>query len=330
MTAQPAPRTGQAVRPLARTLARNRAVLLAYLLVILLAIAGEVVSRGFLHISHIDELIITGGFIALVGLGQTFVILTGGVDLSIPWVLNAAAVYLTLWANGDSAKMIWIAPVLLIGGAVVGAVNGVGVAFLRVPPIIMTLGMSTVVEGALLLSTNGGSGQNAPNAAVYLATHRWGPVPVLAVLWVAVLIIATVVLSATPFGRRLYATGLNQRVATFAGVNVQFITVAVYMISGIAASLAGIALAGYVGQSYLGMGDPYLFASVAAVAIGGSSILGGSGNFIGTTAGALALAVLAALLPILGLQPAALDIVYGCVILGAVMLSSISADRRAG
>jgi len=226
--------------------------------------------------------------------------------------------------------MIWIAPVLLIGGAVVGAVNGVGVAFLRVPPIIMTLGMSTVVEGALLLSTNGGSGQNAPNAAVYLATHRWGPVPVLAVLWVAVLIIATVVLSATPFGRRLYATGLNQRVATFAGVNVQFMTVAVYMISGIAAALAGIALAGYVGQSYLGMGDPYLFASVAAVAIGGSSILGGSGNFIGTTAGALALAVLAALLPILGLQPAALDIVYGCVILGAVMLSSISADRRSG
>jgi ribose transport system permease protein len=330
MTAQPAPGPGQPVRPLVRTLARNRAILLAYLLVILLAIAGEVVSRGFLHISHIDELIITGGFIALVGLGQTFVILTGGVDLSIPWVLNAAAVYLTLWANGDSAKMIWIAPVLLIGGAVVGAVNGVGVAFLRVPPIIMTLGMSTVVEGALLLSTNGGSGQNAPNAAVYLATHRWGPVPVLAVLWVAVLIIATVVLSATPFGRRLYATGLNQRVATFAGVNVQFMTVAVYMISGIAAALAGIALAGYVGQSYLGMGDPYLFASVAAVAIGGSSILGGSGNFIGTTAGALALAVLAALLPILGLQPAALDIVYGCVILGAVMLSSISADRRSG
>jgi ribose transport system permease protein len=330
MTAQPARGTGQPVRPLARAFARNRAILLAYVLVILLAIAGEVVSRGFLHVSHIDELIITGGFIALVGLGQTFVILTGGVDLSIPWVLNAAAVYLTLWANGDSAKMIWIAPVLLIGGAIVGAVNGVGVAFLRVPPIIMTLGMSTVVEGALLLSTNGGSGQNAPNAAVYLATHRWGPVPVLAVLWIAVLIIATVVLSATPFGRRLYATGLNQRVATFAGVNVRFVTVAVYMISGVAAALAGIALAGYVGQSYLGMGDPYLFASVAAVAIGGTSILGGSGNFIGTTAGALALAVLAALLPILGLQPAALDIVYGCVILGAVMLSSVSAGRREG
>ena len=310
-----------------RTVTRNRSVLFAYLLVVVLALAGELVSRGFLRVNHIDELLITGGFIALVGLGQTFVILTGGVDLSIPWVLNAAAVYLTLWARGDSAKMAWIVPVLVAVAAVIGAINGAGVAFLKIPPIIMTLGMSTIVEGALLLSTNGGSGQNAPNAAVYLATHRWGPVPVLAVLWIVVLLAATLVLSKTPFGRRLYATGLNQRVATFAGVNVQFVTVAVYVISAVAAALAGIALAGYVGQSYLGMGNPYLFASVAAVAIGGTSILGGSGNFVGTTAGALALAVLAALLPILGLQPAALEIVYGCVILAAVMLSSVRADR---
>lgn len=305
-----------------RSLARNRAVLFAYLLVVLLAIAGEIISGGFLRISHIDELIISGGFIALVGLGQTFVILTGGVDLSIPWVLNAAAVFLTLWAKGDSARMAWIVPVLLVGGAAIGAVNGIGVAFLRIPPIIMTLGMASVVEGGLLLVTNGGSGLNAPGAAVYLATHRWGPVPVLAVLWLAALAGSTIILAATPFGRRLYATGLNRRVAAFAGVNIHVVTVCVYVISGISAALAGIVLAGYVGQSYLGMGDPYLFASVAAVAIGGTSILGGSGNFVGTTAGALALAVLAALLPILGLQPAALEIVYGCVILGAVTLSS--------
>jgi ribose transport system permease protein len=180
----------------------------------------------------------------------------------------------------------------------------------------------------LLLVTNGGSGQSAPGAAVYLATHRWGPVPVLAVLWLAALVTGTVVLGAAPFGRRLYATGLNRRVAAFAGMNIQLVTVAVYVISGTAAALAGIVLAGYVGQSYLGMGDPYLFASVAAVAIGGTSILGGSGNFTGTTAGALALAVLAALLPILGLQPAALEIVYGCVILGAVTLSSVRKGQQ--
>ena len=261
-------------------------------------------------------------------MGQTFVILSGGVDLSIPWVLNGAAVLLTIWANGSNAKTLWLFPVLLRGRRARRPVNGIGVAFLRIPPIIMTLGMSSMVEGALLLYTNGGSGGNAPTADVYLATHRWGPVPVVGLVWVAVLIVATVVLSATPFGRRLYATGLNRRVAEFAGVNVRGVTVSVYVISGVAAALAGIVLAGYVGESYLGMGDPYLFASVAAVAIGGASILGGTGNYIGTTAGALVLAVLAAILPILGFTQATLEIVYGCVILVAVSLSSGRLGKR--
>ncbi len=307
---------------------RNRPVLFAYALLVVLALVGELRSNGFLATNHIDELIITGAMVALVALGQTFVILTGGIDLSIPWVLNGSAVLLTIWAGGSSSKMAWLTPLLIGAGAFIGLLNGIGTAVLRIPPIIMTLGMSGMVEGALLLYTNGGSGPNAPSAAVYLAEHRWGVVPTIGVLWIAVLVIATVVLSGTSFGRRVYATGLNSRVAAFAGVSVRRVTIAVYMVSGACAALAGIALSGYVGSSYLGMGDPYLFESVAAVAIGGASILGGSGNFVGTTGGALALVVLAALLPIFGLQQDALDIVYGLVILAAVTLSSAKVGRR--
>jgi ribose transport system permease protein len=313
-----------------RLLARNRPTAAAYGLVIILAIVGEIVASGFLHISHIDQLVIEAAFIAFVALGQTFVILTGGVDLSIPWVLNGSAVLLTTFAHGSSTTMAWLIPVLLAGGAVIGLINGIGVTVLRIPPIIMTLGMSSVVEGALLLYTNGGSGGNAPSADVYLATHRWGPVPTISLVWLAVLVAATLTLSATPFGRRLYATGLSRRVSEFAGVNTGTVTTSVYVISGIAAALAGIVLAGYVGQSYLGMGDPYLFSSVAAVAIGGASILGGSGNYIGTTAGALVLALLAAIMPILGLPQSALEIVYGCVILVAVSVSSGRLGKRRG
>jgi ribose transport system permease protein len=314
-----------AVRPL---LARNRAVVLAYVLVIVLAVFGEIVTTGFLSVSHVDQLLIEASFIALVAVGQTFVILSGGVDLSIPWVLNAAAVLLTIWANGSNTKTLWLFPVLLAGGAAIGALNGIGVAFLKIPPIIMTLGMSSMVEGALLLYTNGGSGGNAPTGVVYLATHRWSSVPVVGLVWIGVIVTATLVLSATPFGRRLYATGLNRRVAEFAGVNIRGVTVTVYIISGVAAALAGIVLSGYVGESYLGMGDPYLFASVAAVAIGGASILGGTGNYIGTTAGALVLAILAAILPILGFTQATLEIVYGAVILIAVSLSSLRLSTK--
>ncbi|MGO9584316.1 MAG: ABC transporter permease subunit [Acidimicrobiales bacterium] len=322
------PAGGAGAIQLRRLLRRNRPVLYAYGLLLALALIGQVITGGFLAPSHIDELIITGAFIAFVACGQTFVILTGGVDLSIPWTLNGAAVLLTLWAGGDSARMIWLVPLLIVGGAFIGLLNGVGVAFLRIPPIIMTLGMSSVVEGGLLLYTNGGSGGSAPPADVYLATHRWSYFPVVAILWIVVLVVATIVLGATPFGRRLYAVGLNSRVAYFAGVSVKQITVCVYVVSGMAGVIAGVALAGYVGGSYLGMGDPYLFASVAAVAIGGASILGGSGNYVGTTAGALALAVLAALLPVLGFPQAALEIVYGCVILGAIAVSSAKVGAR--
>lgn len=311
-----------------RLLRRNRPVVAAYLLVIVLAIIGEIVAPGFLHVSNIDQLIIEAAFIALVALGQTFVILTGGIDLSIPWVLNGAAVLLTTFAHGDNATMAWLIPVLLAGGGVVGLINGLGVTLLKVPPIIMTLGMSTVVEGALLLYTNGGSGGNAPSGDVYLATHLWGPVPVVSLVWIGVLVLATLTLSATPFGRRLYATGLSRRVSEFAGVNTWAVTAWVYVISGVGAALAGIVLSGYVGQSYLGMGDSYLFSSVAAVAIGGASILGGSGNYVGTTAGALVFALLAAILPTLGLPQSALEIVYGCVILVAVSVSSGRIGKR--
>jgi ribose transport system permease protein len=150
----------------------------------------------------------------------------------------------------------------------------------------------------------------------------------MGVAWLVLIVIVTYVLSCTPFGRRLYAVGLNRRVALFSGVNVKLETMAVYVISSVAAGFAGIALAGYVGTTYLGMGDPYLFTSVAAVAIGGAALLGGTGNYIGTVAGALTLSVLNALLPGLGFQPAVLDIVYGAVILIAVAAASLGA--RAG
>ncbi|HTX00599.1 MAG TPA: ABC transporter permease [Acidimicrobiales bacterium] len=312
------------------TLRRNKPVLFAFALLIVLATVGEIHSVQFLGTNHDDELVIDGALVALVALGQTFVILTGGIDLSIPWVLNASAVLLAVWANGSSAKMVWIVPLLIVGGGLIGLLNGIGTAVLPIPPIIMTLGMSGMVEGALLVYTNGNSGPTAPSAATYLAVHVWGSIPTIGVLWVGVLVVATLVLSATAFGRRIYATGLNSRVAAFAGVNVRKVKITAYVVSGASAALAGIALSGYVGSSYLGMGDPYLFESVAAVAIGGASVLGGTGNFVGTTGGALALVVLAALLPIFGLQDNALDIVYGLVILVAVTISSGRVGRRRG
>ena len=134
--------------------------------------------------------------------------------------------------------------------------------------------------------------------------------------------IAAFLLSKTAFGRHLYALGTSASVAEFSGVPTLRTTVAAYTISGFTASLTGILLTGYTGQAYLGMGDPYLFTSIAAVAIGGASILGGSGHYVGTIAGAFVLTILTGLLPALNLSNGALLIVYGLVILITVSLAS--------
>ena len=156
-----------------------------------------------------------------------------------------------------------------------------------------------------------------------MATGRIGPIPADTVLWLALAALATLVLTWTAFGRHLYALGTNRTVAQFSGIATSRVTVITYVISGTSAALAGIVLTGYVGQAYLGMGDAYLFSSVAAVAIGGASILGGSGHYLGTVAGALILTVLAGVLPILNLDPAALQIIYGIVILVTVAAATI-------
>lgn len=308
---------------LLRRLAGNRSILFAYAGAIVLFAATSAFSSGFASSNHIRILLIQASFIGIVALGQTFVILGGGIDLSIPWTLNGAAILVTLFADGKNGPLWWAIPLVLAMGAAVGLVNGVGIAFLGVSPIIMTLGMNVILSGALLLYTNGSPTASAPPAIDTLATGRVGPIPVDTLVWAGLALVATLVLTWTAFGRQLYALGTNRTVAQFSGIAISSVTVVTYIVCGMTSALAGIVLTGYVGQAYLGMGDPYLFSSVAAVAIGGASILGGSGHYLGTVAGALILTVLAGLLPILNLDPAALQIIYGVVILVTVAAATI-------
>jgi ribose transport system permease protein len=304
-------------------LRRNQATLLAYAMAIALFLVTSAFAHGFATWNHTRVLLVQACFIGIVGLGQTFVILGGGVDLSVPWMLNATATLLTLWCHGQAANLVWVLPVLLAMAVIVGLVNGLGVTLLGVSPIIMTLGVNGVLQGALLLITNGGQSPTAPHAIQQLATGNVAGIPIALLVWAAVALIAWLLLSKMSLGRQLYATGTNARVAYLSGVRVGRVTVLSYVISALASALAGVLLAGYVGEAYLGMGDVYLFSSVAAVVIGGASILGGRGHYVGTVAGALILTLLAALLPILNLDPAALQVVYGFAILLTVGLASL-------
>ena len=303
-------------------LSRNRLIVLAYVAMVALLLITALFSPGFLSESNLRSTVVLAAFVGIVGLGQTFVIIGGGIDLSLPWVLNCAAIIMTLLANGQDMPLLWVAPLVLAGGAAIGLVNGIGVAAFGVPPIIMTLAANVILQGLILVYTGGSPTPSAPPLIQFLAVGRLGPLPVIAFIWAALALIAWVLLSKAAFGRHLYALGTSAKVAEFSGVPTLRTTILTYTISGLTAALGGMLLTGYSGQAYLGMGDPYLFTSIAAVAIGGSSILGGSGHYIGTIAGALVLTILGGLLPALNLSSGALLVVYGAVILLTVSLGS--------
>jgi len=315
---------------MSRIVARLRSpgpILLSYLGLLVLFGLISVSSPGFADPNHVTTLLIVAAFTGIAALGQTVVIIGGGIDLSVPWTLNCAAVLLTALARGQDGPLIWIIPLILAGGVLIGVINGVGIAIFRVPPIVMTLSMNIVLQGVLFIATSGFPPPPTPESVVWLATGRLGPVPVILVIWAILTIAILFVERRTSFGRYLYAVGTNRMVATFSGVPVARTTIATYAISGAAAALAGILLDGYARQSYLGMGDPFLFTSIAAVAIGGASILGGTGSYLGTIAGALILTVLAGLLPILQLDSGYLSIIYGVVILVTVAMAAPATQR---
>ncbi len=305
-----------------RFLSRHRAILLAYLGMLVLLFLTSFFSPGFLSFSHLRTMVVLAAFIGIVALGQTFVIIGGGIDLSVPWVLNCAAILMTLVARGQNQPLLYAVPLIILAGAAVGAVNGAGIALFGVPPIIMTLAVNVILQGGILVYTGGTPPATAPELIQFLAVGRLGPIPVVAILWIGLALAASLLLSKTPFGRRLYAVGTSATVAEFSGVPIVQTTVLAYSLSGFTAALAGMLLTGYTAQAYLGMGDPYLFTSIAAVAIGGASILGGSGHYVGTIAGAFVLTILTGLLPALRLSNGALLIVYGAVILVTVSLAS--------
>jgi ribose transport system permease protein len=287
-------------------------------------VVGELVQPGFASASGVKTVLVVASFVGLVAAGQTLVVLTGGIDLSVPWLMNSMAVLLATAAAGSDARAAWVIPVVLLAGAALGAVNGIGVAVLSVPAVVMTLGMNGVLQG-LTLGLSGGftcatCGSPAPPVLDAAVNGTVLGVPGQLVILLLVAVLMTVLLSWTGFGRRVYATGINRRAALLSGVNVRGLTIALYALSGLFAALAGILLTAYGGKATLGMGDPYLFSSIAAVVIGGVSILGGRGHYLGALAGSVVLTALVSMLLAKNMPDYGRDIVYGVAVLGIALL----------
>ncbi|MGF6958623.1 ABC transporter permease subunit [Paraburkholderia youngii] len=265
-------------------------------------------------------------FLAILGLGQGAVILTGGLDLSIPWLITLSGVLLTGFTHGMNSAALWAVPIVLCVGVAVGAFNGIGVVVLGLPPIVVTLAANGLLQGLTLIYCDGSPQGWTPPSISEFTNGRFGPLPLAGWSVPLFLVVALLVLHRTPFGRRLYAVGNSQIAAKLSGVRVGNTLIAVYCLSGLCSALVGVLLAGFSSQAFLGMGDPYLLPSIAVVVVGGALITGGRGHYLGVFGGALLLTALGTLLAGTTVPPAVRDIINGLVVLGAVITLR---DKRA-
>ena len=306
---------------------RHRAVLTT-LIVIAVWIGASFVSRGFGAYGHLRYIVELAAVIGLVAIGQTFVVIAGGIDLSVAAIVTVAAIALPLLAvPGDSTGLIPIAGVLVLT-SMIGALNGAGIAWLKVHPMIMTLAMATFLQGLLIIIAGGSAITPSNDIVAWLGSARPAGIPAGVLLWLVCSLLALVVLHATPFGARIYALGANDLAARLSGVPVPATVIAVYGLSGFTAGLAGILVLGMNGQGYVGIGDPYLLASIAAVVLGGTSILGGLGTYAGTIPGAILLVTITALITVVNASPGWRSILFGSLILALLLLSGREAARR--
>jgi len=295
----------------------NRA-LIAFIGVIIVFLLGTILIPGFGSVFSVRAMLILASLLAIAALGQTLVMILGGIDLSIPFVIGFAnVVFASLYGGGMPALSAFL---IVIGcAAAIGAVSGALSAGLSIHPLIVTLGVGTVVQAAVQLWTRGLPTGSAPpfiNEFVSLGgTIGPLPFPWLIPFTLALTLGCVFVLQRTVYGRRLYALGSNLKAAELALVRPVAMWMTTFALSAAFAALAGILLVGFTGSSSATVGTPYLFQTVSAVVIGGTALIGGRGGFVGTVAGAIVLVELRTLLIGLGLSEALVQSALGLLIL---------------
>lgn len=280
----------------------------------------------------------------ILAIGMLLVIINGGIDLSVGSTLGLSGVVAGFFMQGVTLNMfgvvlypsVWVVVVLCCAlGAFIGLVNGILIARFRVPAFVATLGVMYVVRGFALLMTNGltynnlGGHTNLGNTGFdWLGFDRLFNVPVGVLILAVIAALCSLMLNRSAFGRWLYASGGNARAAELSGVPVKHVQISVYMVSGICAAIAGLILSSQLTSAGPTAGTTYELTAIAAVVIGGASLMGGTGNIRGTLLGAFVIGFLSDGLVIIGISSYWQTVFTGAVIVLAVLLNAIQYRRR--
>lgn len=298
------------------------AVVTAFACIALLLFLGSLYSRSFLSPEYLLQQLKVASFLGVIATGMMLVILLGQIDLSVPWSVAAGAMMACAAAAYGPAGVALAIPFGIFCGVLIGVVNGIGVAYLRIPSMIITLATNAVAQGLMVVYTGGFSPQDSATGAMrYLATGFAIPgVPNSVIIWALIGAAMVFVLTRTSFGRAVYGIGNRERAAYLSGIDTRRVVMIAFAVSGGLSAFGGVLLAGYASKAAQSMGDAYLLPSIAAVVLGGTSILGGRGSYLGTVAGVILITLLQSILSVMQMPEAGRQIIYGVVIVAMLLL----------
>ncbi len=308
----------------------DRPVAIAFGCVIALLLVGSLYSRSFLSPEYLLQQLKVASFLGVIATGTLIVILLGQIDLSVPWVVAVGGMMSTAATGWGPVGDTFAIPFGVGCGIALGLLNGYGVAYLRIPSMIVTLAVNAVAQGLMVVHTGGFSPQDSSSPAMRaLATGDLvAGLPNALIVWAVVGAGAVFLLNRTTFGRAVYGVGNRERAAYLSGVATQRIVLTAFALAGGLSAFGGVLLAGYASKAAQGMGDAYLLPAIAAVVLGGASILGGRGGYLGTVAGVILITLLQSILSVVQMPDAGRQIMYGAVIVAMLLLYGRESSAR--
>ena len=290
-----------------------------YLGLVALLVVSAVVSPKSFNAQDLLNLAKQASGLGIVSIGQTLVILTGGIDLSVGSMITLVHVFSVGTIMGRPETVLPVALLCIVIGGVIGAVNGIGVTKARISPFVMTLCMDFILRGLYMIYTKGQPNGVVPDNLRFIGRGRiFSVVPIAAVIWIGISLLFVFLLRRTTFGARLYAVGANPRTAWLSGVRNERIVFLTYTLTGVLAAIAALILTGDMGAVSLGLGGDYSMDSIAATVIGGTTFAGGVGGIGGTIAGSFIIRLLTSLLQKANVSNTGKLIIQGVLILAIV------------
>ena len=305
----------------------NKQLLSTFSGLFILIVVFTILSEYFFSVNNLLTVATQTAVIAIIAIGQTYVLITGGIDLSIGSNIALTAIiagFCMKLSPEPSVPLILAAMLLsLMTGALAGAISGTLITFGKIPPFIATLGTMTVARGIALTLTKGLPVSGLPRKFTVLGTGFTLGIPNPVIIMVMLVLLFGFLLAKTKLGRHIYAVGSNFEAARLSGVNTQKTLITVYIFSGILAAAAGLIVAARVISAHPAAGDGYELDAVASSVIGGTSTMGGEGTVAGTFIGAFIIGVLRNGLNLINVSPFIQRIVIGIVIVGSVFFDRI-------